>query len=381
MAYVCTPLAGGIIPPKNTLKQPVSVVSTGMRFPLAAILALCALVPLRAEVVVLTNGDRITGSVVKLENGKLTLKSEYAGVIVLPWEAVASLSGKTALNFALNDGQLVVGAPSLKEGRLQILTASAGAVDTGKEIVKTIRSKEEQLVYDTEMDRYRNPRLVDLWAGFVDLGFARAQGNARTGTVSVSANASRVTSRDKIGVYFTSLNASSNIGGKSLTTANAMRGGVGYNLNVSPKAFAFAFTDLEFDEFQSLDLRFAPAGGLGYHVYKGESLVFDLSGGAGLNKEFFSTGLRRTSGEALAGEELIYKLSGAASLRQKMTIYPNLTDRGDYRLNFDMSAVTAIRKWLGWQFTVSNRLLSNPAPGRKRNDILVTTGVRLTFAK
>lgn len=348
---------------------------------IAAFLAVCALVPLRAEIVFLKNGDRITGSVVKLENGKLTLKSEYAGVITLPWEAVEAFSGKTALNFALNDGQLVVGAPSLKEGRLQILTASAGTVDTGKEIVKTIRSQEEQVVYDTEIDRYRNPRLVDLWAGFVDLGFARAQGNARTGTLNVSANASRVTSRDKIGVYFTSLNASSKVEGKSVVTANAMRGGVNYNLNVSPKAFAFATTDLEFDEFQSLDLRFSPAGGFGYHAYKGESLVMDLSGGAGLNKEFFSSGLRRTSGEALLGEEISYRLSGAASLRQKMVIYPNLSNGGDYRVNFDLSALTAIRKWLGWQFTVSERLLSNPAPGRKRNDIMVTTGVRLTFAK
>ncbi len=346
-----------------------------------ALLALCALDPLRAEVVVMKNGDRITGSVVKLENGKLTLKSEYAGPITLPWDAVESLSGKTALNFALSDGQLVVGAPSLKEGRLQILTASAGTVDTGKEIVKTIRSKEEQVIYDTEVDRYRNPRLVDLWAGFVDLGVAHTAGNARTGTVNVSANASRVTSRDKIGVYFTSLNASSNVGGKPVVTANAMRGGVSYNLNVSPTTFAFATTDLEFDEFQSLDLRFAPAAGFGYHAYKGESLTVDFSGGAGLNKEFFAGGLRRTSGEALAGEEISYRLSGAASLRQKLFIYPNLSNGGDYRANFDVSAITAITKWLGWQFTVSDRLLSNPAPGRKRNDILLTTGVRLTFAK
>lgn len=345
------------------------------------ILALCAVVQLRAETVVLVNGDRITGSVIKLEDGKLTLKSEYAGTITLPWEAVESLDGKTALNFALNDGQLVVGTPSLKEGRVQIQTASAGTVDTTKEIIKTIRSKEEQAVYDTEIERYRHPRLVDLWVGFVDLGFARTQGNARTGSVSVNANASRATSRDKIGVYFTSINATSNLRGESIATANAMRGGVTYNLNVSPKVFTFASTDLEFDEFQDLDLRFAPAGGLGYHAYKGESLVLDFNAGAGLNKEFFTDGLRRTSGEALFGEELTFKFAPASSLSQKLFLYPNLTERGDYRANFDLSAVTAIRKWLGWQFTFSNRLLSNPAPGRKRNDILVTTGVRLTFAK
>ena len=55
-------------------------------------------------------------------------------------------------------------------------------------------------------------------------------------------------------------------------------------------------------------------------------------------------------------------------------------DPRNYRVNFDLSAVTAIRKWFGWQFTVSDRFLSNPIAGRKDNDILISTGLRLTFA-
>jgi hypothetical protein len=31
--------------------------------------------------------------------------------------------------------------------------------------------------------------------------------------------------------------------------------------------------------------------------------------------------------------------------------------------------------------SVSDRLLSDPAPGRKKNDLLFTTGLRLTFAR
>jgi hypothetical protein len=31
--------------------------------------------------------------------------------------------------------------------------------------------------------------------------------------------------------------------------------------------------------------------------------------------------------------------------------------------------------------TISDRYLSNPLPGKKTNDILLTTGLRLTFAK
>ena len=84
----------------------------------------------------------------------------------------------------------------------------------------------------------------------------------------MGANAVRATSRDKIMVNYTQIYSSSNASGTSLTTANAKRGGINYNLNVAPKMFVFGLVNLETDEFQSLELRFAPAGGVGYHAMK-----------------------------------------------------------------------------------------------------------------
>ena len=37
--------------------------------------------------------------------------------------------------------------------------------------------------------------------------------------------------------------------------------------------------------------------------------------------------------------------------------------------------------WLAWQLTLSDRYLSNPVPGTKKNDVLLTTGLRLTLAR
>jgi hypothetical protein len=160
-----------------------------------------------------------------------------------------------------------------------------------------------------------------------------------------------------------------------------LSGGVRYNLNICPSILGFGSTELEYDEFQDLDLRFSPSGGLGWRIIDNERTMFNVLGGASLNREFFATGLNRTSGEALVGQEFTHKLTKIASLAQKFIIYPNLTRRGDYRMSFDASAVTTLRKWLGWQFSVSDRLLSNPLPGRKKNDLLFTSGIRLTFAK
>jgi len=50
-------------------------------------------------------------------------------------------------------------------------------------------------------------------------------------------------------------------------------------------------------------------------------------------------------------------------------------------VNFDVGTVTALTRWLSWQLTYSDRYLSNPVPGRKNNDVLFTTGFRITFAR
>jgi len=67
------------------------------------------------------------------------------------------------------------------------------------------------------------------------------------------------------------------VNGVKATTANAKRGGLAYNLDFLPRWFVFGSVDLENDQFQSLNLRFAPAGGLGYHVVRDERTQFDLS--------------------------------------------------------------------------------------------------------
>jgi putative salt-induced outer membrane protein YdiY len=334
-----------------------------------------------ADQITLKNGDRLTGSLLKSDDKNLILKSEFTGTVTISWDAVAAISAPGPLYVGLKDGQTVVGSIATTDGKFSVTTQTAGVVTAAKESVLFIRSKDEQAAYEAEIDRYRNPRLVDLWTGTLDLGYAASQGNATTQSFTLAANANRATSRDKIGVYYTSLFASNDIAGKRTTSANFKRGGISYNLNVRKKMFVFGSTDLETDQFQSLDLRFVPAGGVGYHAIATEKTQLDLNLGAAANREFFSTGLNRTSAELLLGEDLVHKFTATTSIHEKLVFFPNLSSSGDYRINFDTTLVTAIRKWMSWQFTVSDRFLSNPVVGRKKNDVLFSTGVRLTFAK
>ena len=328
----------------------------------------------------LKNGDRLTGSIVKSDRKNLTIKY-FAGTVAVPWEEVETITSGAPLHVVLQHGQMLMGpSPRRTEQwrfRRQMLEES---VPHGRPS-RFSGLRRNRLLTWLKIERLRNPGLLDLWSGFLDTGLATTQGNAETLTLNVGLSAARATRRDKTSVYLTSLYATNNTTGTSLTTANAIRGGVRYDANVSSRTFGFGFTDLEFDEFQSLDLRFVVGGGLGRHVRKSEKTQFDVFGGGALNKEFFSTGLNRTSGELLFGEELSHKISSITALQQRFVVYPNLSDTGSYRLNWDSSAVTKLSRWLSWQLTLSDRFLSNPVAGRKKNDVLFTTGLRFTFAR
>jgi hypothetical protein len=109
-----------------------------------------------------------------------------------------------------------------------------------------------------------------------------------------------------------------------------------------------------------------------------------------MDKEFFSAtattpagspGLNKTYAEILIGEEFTHKFSKTVSMHENLVMYPNVSSVGNFRMNFDISAAAAIKKWMSFQISASDRYLSDPLPGRKTNDILFTTGLHFVFAK
>jgi hypothetical protein len=346
---------------------------------LASVLLLTA--PVMADQITLKNGDRLTGIIVKSDGKTLTINSELAGTVNVPLDAVTFLSSEKPLYLILKDGQTLIGKVGTSDGKITVSAGEAGSIPVGKETIQTVRSAEEQAKYQAEIDRLRNPGLRDLWSGVLDTGISLSQGNADTTTFNFGVNAARTSTRDKISVHMTAIYAKNSTAGISLVTANAKRGGARYDINLAPKVFAFGLGDLENDKFQKLDLRLNLGGGMGWHARKNDRTAFDLFGGGSLNREYYSTGFNRSSGEVVIGQEMIHALSKRISFREKSVFYPNLSETGEYRLNLDASAVTLLNTWLGWTITFSNRYVSNPLAGTKSNDLLLSTGLRMKFGK
>jgi putative salt-induced outer membrane protein YdiY len=354
-------------------------------------LCVCATAAL-ADQVSLKNGDRLTGTIVKSDAKTLLLKTDFAGDVTLQWEAVTSIVSSQTLHLALKDGQTIVGTVTTDDGKFEIATKDTGPVAASKDVIVGIRNDAEQKAYDDQIERLRHPHLSDFWSGLLDTGLSLTRGNSESLTYNLSGKAARVTERDKITVYTTAIYTDSTVDHINSTTAHAIRGGIRGDLNVSDKLFVFGFTDFEYDQFQDLDLRNVLGGGLGYHVINTKATTFDVFGGGSYDQDFFGAvaatattpatpAITRKTGEIVLGESFNAKVNNRTTITEVFSFYPNVSETGTYRFQFDTTAATKLKSWLAWQVTYSDRYLSNPLPGFKTNDLLLSTGVRLTFGK
>jgi putative salt-induced outer membrane protein YdiY len=354
-----------------------------------------------ADQITLKNGDRLTGTIVKSDVNTLVIKTDYAGAINVKWDAISGIVSSQPLHLVLKDGQTIVGPVTTVDGKIDVATKETGNVVTSKDAVIIVRDDAEQKSYEDEIERLRHPHLTDYWSGILDTGLSATHGNSESLTFNLSGKAARVTDRDKISVYTDTIYSKSTINGVSNTTAHDIRGGVRGDLNMTERLYIFAFTDLEYNAFQHLDLRNVLGGGFGFHAIKTKNTTFDIFGGGSFEQEYFGAynltstnptpppptistpvaALTRKSGEIVVGEGFSKKINSRFTFTEGFSFYPNVSETGEYRFQLDASASTKLKNWLGWQVTYSDRYISNPPVGLKGNDQLLSTGLRLTFGK
>jgi hypothetical protein len=162
----------------------------------------------KADQVTLHNGDRISGSIVKSDRSNMTMKTEFLGEVAIQWDAIGEIMSDQELFVTAANGQVLVGTVSTRGSSLQVQISQAETVPVEKAIVETLRSQAEQDAYEAEIERLKNPDLLDFWSGYVDAGFSFSGGNADTSAISTSMRTQRRTQRDKISISATTLFAS-----------------------------------------------------------------------------------------------------------------------------------------------------------------------------
>jgi putative salt-induced outer membrane protein YdiY len=330
-----------------------------------------------ADQVSLKNGDRLSGTVVKSDGKTLVLHTDYAGDITLKWDAVQAIQANEPLHVELQDGRKAVGTISTSDEKIQIATPGASPVEAPVSSVKTLRNDAEEKTYEKSL----RPGLLEDWKTGLNAGFALTRGNSETKNLSIGFLAARQTLHDKLGLYANSVYATNDAAGAIPgTTANTAGGGLRYDHDLRPRIFAFGAADFFSDALQGLNIRSVFGGGGGYHVIKTDTTTLDLLAGLNYTHESY-TGLTRNFAALTLGEELMHKLGKSTVLNESLTFFPDLNDLGEYRGTFAFGTVTKMNKWLGWQNAFSDIYVTNPPLGKKQNDIILTTGLNVTFGQ
>jgi putative salt-induced outer membrane protein YdiY len=346
---------------------------------LILVLVLVSLLPTRARAdqVSLKNGDRLSGTVVKSDGKTLVLHTDYAGDLNVKWDAVATIQTSQELHVQLPDGKTATGPVSTSDGKLEVGTKSGGAVEASVSDVKGLRNDAEETAYEKTL----HPGLLQDWKTALNVGFALTGGNSQTETLSTGFNGVRQTTTDKLGLYANTVYAKNNASGATpSTTADTATGGARYDHNLNQRIFGFGAADFFADALQDLNLRSVFGGGVGYHAIKSDATTLDFLGGLNYTHESYSTFSRNFAALTL-GEELMHKLGKATLINQALTFFPDLNSPGDYRGTFSLTTVTKLNNHLGWQNSFNDVYVTNPPLGKKQNDVILTTGLNVSFGR
>jgi putative salt-induced outer membrane protein YdiY len=343
-----------------------------------------------ADQVTLKNGDRLTGKIVKSDGKTLLLHTDFAGDVTLDFTAITNIKTDEEMHITTSDKKTVVGKVNSEDGKLEVATKSGNTVEVPSSSVAVIRSDAEQAAYEKSL----HPGLLHGWNGGIDVGFSLARGNSQTTNLALAINAVHPTENDKTTIYLTSIDTQNQLATPS-TVASLVTGGLRYDHNITPRVFGFVGADFMSNALQELDLRGVYGGGLGYHAIKSDKTILDFLGGLNYTHETYSNGPLVTpvtvpptfvsygvTHRFLAltlGEELMHKAGKTTVITEKLYFFPDLTNTGQYRGEFDFGTVTKISKWLGWQNQFNDIYVSNPPIGTKKNDVILTTGLNFSF--
>jgi len=328
-----------------------------------------------ADQITLQNGDRLSGTIVKSDGKTLVIKTDYAGEVTVKWPAIEQIQSSGALHVGLKSGQTIAGPVTTSNGSIEVEAPSQPPVTVAKDAVTFIRDPEEEAAYEKSL----HPGLLHGWDNSANVSFAVTRGNSETKNLALAYTGDRKTLHDHLGLYANSVFASNDApGAVPSTTANSTQGGARYDHDFDSRLFGFGGADFQTDALQELNLRSVFSGGAGFHAIKSDRTTLDLLAGGNYTRENYTT-LQRNLAALTLGEELTKKLGASTIVTEKLYGYPDLNEAGQYRATFNFGTVTKLSKWLGWQNAFGDIYVTNPPAGKKQNDILLTTGLNISF--
>jgi len=223
--------------------------------------------PVQAAVVVLKNGDRITGRVIKMQDKRLEIDTPSAGIIKIKWEEILSMTTERPMSIKLyGEAEIPDDAGERRLDRIIVNTLGGeGAIPL--EDVRAINFAEND---------YR---------GYLSAGGNQTSGNTKTQALNISGN---LTYRKLEHRYY--LDGKYNraeADGKD--TANNAAVNIQYDYFLARRVYVGGLNLSESDQFQDLNLRNTGSLILGYDLLDREHHSLTIAAGPAAVYQDFTT--------------------------------------------------------------------------------------------
>lgn len=365
-------------------------------------LLLCVLVCLlhaaacRADTIVFDSEERLAGTLVRIEGGRVVFTSKIAGEITADLARVTSLTTDTAVEIGLDNGTALSGrAFGCRQGRLFVQS-------TGEQPADSPGAPLPRLRYPVQ----RRP----FWSGSITAGLTSTHGNSFSQSANVSFKGVWRAEKHRLrlnGRYLASREEVENADGDSRkrTTEENFKLGAKYDYFFRKKVYGYLSGSYEKDHIADLDYRLLTGSGLGYQW--AERDLFKLATDAGLvlvHEQFTSrqwdsvlvavnpdTGARtyadvarseRTRNANLAlqlGWDVEWKLNSKLAFQVTGTMNPSLDNPADYYLTNDAELRLSLTSLMYTSFKVLFDYDATPGSGANSTDTKYIMGLGFSF--
>lgn len=317
----------------------------------------------RADVVVLKNGDRITGKVVSEADGKLVVTPDVdkADKLTISLADVVTFSTAEPVKLQLKDGS-VINQP--------VAEGSAG------EVVPAAVAGPVQLADITAI----NPPPPISWSGSVTLNGSYARAATDAATVGGAASVSRVGPDDKILLAGAFNYGETNDHGISTTNANNWFFSGEYDRFITHQIYGYVSERTGADQVNFLTLRLTPSAGLGYQWVDRPDLHFSLQGGLAWIYQDYSTNPSATEEVAArVGYHVDTSWDGGRlSVFHDLTVTPAFSG-GEVLLQVDAGLRMQLTKKMFSSITLNATYDNRPGPGAEDLTAQLLFGLGYSF--
>ncbi|TQV79480.1 DUF481 domain-containing protein [Exilibacterium tricleocarpae] len=318
-----------------------------------------------AGVLVLKNGDRLQGDLVKLEDEKITWKSDSFGTLSIAQDRVESLSTTTLVKM---DGHsepcAVVGARG-EELQFSCADHSSGRVP--------LAALERLLPYEDHFNGAHTYR------GKLSVAGTHTRGNRREEDWEVDSEVEfrRGDMRHMFGVEFESESTNDEAAEEEFDFT------YGLSWFFQERWFLVNDLGLGMDESKNIDERYAFGSGLGYQFWETDRKTLSLESGVSYLKELFnrspgdSEGFERESSRVTWrwATNFRYKLPLSASLVHKNELFYSFEDSGDWEFDSDTGLNVPLGAGLFSEFKVEYDYDNMPQQDERKSDTKLSVGV------